>query len=143
MTKIIKLWKNQSNCTNERGNWESKFRVSILSPASIYSQKHYLLLNGLLLSAARASAWQSSSLVPLPLSEKDNSAEHTEDVELSALSEQDEDVDDDAEVDDSVSSHDSLQGCSCTIGTIYNDKRGGTSTLNLSCLLFKSHIYRP
>ena len=44
-------------------------------------------------------------------------------MELSALSEQDEDDDDDAEVDDSVSSHDSLQDCSCTIGTIYNDKK--------------------
>ena len=47
------------------------------------------------------------------------SAEHTDDVELSAFSEPD--VDDDPEDDDaSVSSQDSLHGCSRTIGTIYN-----------------------
>ena len=76
-----------------------------------------LPLNDILLRAAMARAWQSSSLVPLPLSEKDMSAEHADDVELSAFSEPD--GDDVPDEDESVSSQDSLHGRSCTIGTIY------------------------
>ena len=68
------------------------------------------------------SAWQSSSLVPLPLSENDTSTEHIDEFELTVFSESD-DEEDVTEEDEPVSLQDSPHGCSCTIGSISNCKK--------------------